>query len=118
MATPSGIHHVNFIVHDLDEAIARFERLLGVKSFETVDHAARGSRVAYCALGESWLVLVSPYDPESIPGRYLAEHGEGIFLLSLSTDKILNPRDGILDWQVEDIGDLYGVQFQRTELKR
>ena len=113
---PSSIHHINFIVRDLDEACARFERKLSLRPFEIVDHAPRGARVARSRIGDSWLVLVAPYDPASVPGRHLEQHGEGFFLLSLGVDELEDPRAGILDWRVEDIGDLHGAQFQLTEL--
>jgi len=128
---PTRIHHVNFVVNDLEEAMARFERALGVDSFELIDYRPRGARVARARIGESWLVLVCPYDPESIPGRYLAEHGEGFFLLSLGYEDIVQqlerveasgidpvdqvPRAGILDWRVADIGDLNGAKMQLTQ---
>jgi methylmalonyl-CoA/ethylmalonyl-CoA epimerase len=115
MVTPTGIHHVNFIVRDLDEAMPRFEKMLGLNPFEVVDHALRGARVARTRLGDSWFVLVAPYDSESVPGQFLAEHGEGFFLLSLASSSVANPRDGILDWKVEDLGELHGAQFQLTE---
>ena len=128
---PTRIHHVNFVVNDLDEAMARFERVLGVDPFQVIDHRPRGARVARTRVGESWLVLVSPYDPASVPGRHLAEHGEGFFLLSLGYEDIVQqierleangidvidqaPRQGILDWRVADIGDLHGAQMQLTD---
>lgn len=112
--TPRRIHHVNFIVRNLDEAIPRFEKQLGLASFEIVDHAPRGANVARSRVGDTWFVLVAPYDNESVPGRYLEKHGEGFFLLSLGVDEIDNPRAGILDWQVEDIGEVCGAQFQLT----
>lgn len=128
---PTRIHHVNFVVHDLEEAMVRFERALGVEPFEIIDYRPRGARIARSRVGESWLVLVSPYDPDSIPGRYLAEHGEGFFLLSLGYEDIVQrlerleadgvdvidqaPRNGILDWRVADIGDLHGAKMQLTQ---
>ncbi len=128
---PTRIHHINFVVHDLEEAMARFERALGVDPFQVVDYQPRGARVARTRVGESWLVLVSPYDPASVPGRYLADHGEGFFLLSLGYEDIVQqlerlesegieaidmaPRDGILDWRVADIGDLHGAKIQLTD---
>ena len=115
MVTPTGIHHVNFIVRDLDEAMPRFEKTLGLAPFEVVDHAPRGARVARSRIGDSWFVLVSPCDPDSVPGRHLEEHGEGFFLLSLRVDEVGNPREGILDWQVEDLGELSGAHFQFTK---
>jgi methylmalonyl-CoA/ethylmalonyl-CoA epimerase len=128
---PTRIHHLNFVVHDLEEAMARFEDALGLDPFEVIDYRQRGARVARTRIGESWLVLVSPYDPASVPGRYLAEHGEGFFLLSLGYEDIVqqlerleasdvelvdhSPRDGILDWRVADIGDLHGAKVQLTD---
>jgi methylmalonyl-CoA/ethylmalonyl-CoA epimerase len=128
---PTRIHHLNFVVHDLEEAMARFEDALGLDPFEVIDYRQRGARVARTRVGESWLVLVSPYDPASVPGRYLAEHGEGFFLLSLGYEDIVqqlgrleasdvelvdqSPRDGILDWRVADIGDLHGAKVQLTD---
>jgi methylmalonyl-CoA/ethylmalonyl-CoA epimerase len=113
--SPSSIHHINFVVHDLDEACARFENLLDLAPFEVVDHAPRGARVARSRIGESWFVLVAPYDASSVPGRYLAEHGEGFFLLSLGVEAIDNPRAGILNWRVADVGEIHGALFQLTE---
>jgi methylmalonyl-CoA/ethylmalonyl-CoA epimerase len=112
--SPSSIHHINFVVRDLDEACARFEHDLNLEPFERVDHAPRGARLARSRIGDSWLVLVAPYDPESVPGRYLEEHGEGFFLLSLAVDKLEDTRAGILDWQVQDIGKIHGALFQLT----
>ena len=129
--SPTRIHHVNFVVHDLEEAMARFERGLGLDPFEIIDHRPRGARVARSRLGESWLVLVSPYDPASVPGRFLADHGEGFFLISLGYEDIVQqleqleasgvdivdqvPRDGIHDWRVADIGDVNGAMMQITQ---
>jgi methylmalonyl-CoA/ethylmalonyl-CoA epimerase len=128
---PTRIHHINFVVHDLEQAMAQFERALGVAPFQVVDYQPRGARVARTRVGESWLVLVSPYDPASVPGRYLADHGEGFFLVSLGYEDIVQqlerlesegiavidmaPRDGILDWRVADIGDLHGAKMQLTD---
>lgn len=124
------IHHVNFIVRDLEAACRDFERRLQIAPFETVDHAPRGAHVARSRVGEAWLVLVAPYDPDSVPGRYLAEHGEGFFLLSIGTSDLESAlerladagaqergdiRDGILDWRVADVGELHGALFQLTQ---
>ena len=128
---PTRIHHINFVVRDLDEAMPRFQQALGLADFEVLEHRPRGAQVARARVGESWLVLVSPYDPESVPGQHLAKHGEGFFLLSIGYDDIVTqlerleasgvqvtdrkPRDGILDWRIADIGELHGVHLQLAE---
>ena len=123
--SPKRIHHINFIVRDLAKATANFERTLGVDPFIVVDHPLRGASAARTRVGECWLVLVCPYDAESVPGRFLAEHGEGFFLLSLGVKDLAQSleqlgtdtkeRAGILDWRVADIGIVHGALMQLTE---
>lgn len=131
MMSPKRIHHINFIVRDLDEAVAQYERTLGVDPFVVVDHPLRGVRAARTRVGECWLVLVCPYNAESVPGRFLAEHGEGFFLLSLGVEDLAQTigqlasdgiectdttaRAGILDWRVADIGKVHGANMQLTD---
>ena len=116
------IHHVNFVVRDLEAACARFEVALGLDPFEIVDgvivQPGVYSRIACSKAGESWIVLVCPHDPASAPGRHLAEHGEGFFLLSIGTDEFPSDsgvRDGIDGWRVADVGEAWGAVLQLTD---
>ncbi|MEM1174303.1 MAG: VOC family protein [Pseudomonadota bacterium] len=124
--TVSRLHHINFVVRDLEAAIHRFENELQLPPFQTVDHAPRGSHIARSRVGETYVVLVCPYDPASVPGRFLDEHGEGFFLLSFGVDDLedslraIDERDqgpvrqGILDWRVADVGSWFGANLQLT----
>lgn len=121
------IHHVNFIVRDLDAAVACYERLLDmpVTSRDRLD--GRGVDIARFKLGETWLVLVQPTQAGTIAARYLQLHGEGFFLLSLEVDNLDREidrlgkgsfdgerRGGLDDWQVIDVraNDTFGAQLQ------
>jgi len=127
-----GVHHVNFLVRDLDAAIERYERLLGV-SIERVDELPeRGVRVARFRAGGTWIALVQPV-AEGEPMRHLERHGEGFFLLSFEVDDVdaaagavrragghltsATPRTGIDGWRVIDLDsqDLGGVIVQLCE---
>ena len=128
---PNRIHHLNFVVRELEEAMGRFERILDVEPFSLVDHAPRGANVARTRVGDSWLVLVCPYEADSVPGRHLARHGEGFFLVSFGVEDLTarleeldaqglgledrSSRAGILDWEVADIGELHGARIQLTQ---
>lgn len=118
MTTIRSVHHVNFIYRDLSAAVARFEALgVGPFVYEVLD--ARGVETARVELGGTWLVLVSPTDADSEPRRFLDEHGEGFFLLSLGVDDLDTalgslaahdppvavgpPRAGLANWRVADI---------------
>lgn len=83
-----SIHHVNFLVRDLDNAIARWRELLDLDCETRESLPQRGVDTARFRVGTTWLVLVQPTDPDSAPGRHLAEHGEGVFLLSFGVDDL------------------------------
>lgn len=134
MASPVSIHHINFIVSDLEDGVEKYSRLLRVGPFEFDDLPERGARTAKVKLGESWLVLVSPARSESVPGKFLQAHGEGFFLLSFGINDLdtaleyyenvgvtppnAKPRSGLMDWRVFDLdteGTL-GAKFHLTEV--
>ena len=116
-----SIHHLNFIVRDLEAAIPTWERLIGSPVARRDELQERGVIAARFHLGESWLVLVQPTREDSVPGRFLAAHGEGFFLLSLGVDSLVDEvkrlgdaafsgpvRAGADGWQVRDL-DLFQV---------
>lgn len=121
------IHHINFLVRDLDQAITAWHTLLG-RAPDSRDHLeARGVDIARYRLGETWLVLVQPVREGTEPARHLAEHGEGFFLISLGVDDLEaetgrlgdasfrgSARDGLDDWRIRDLdpADFGGVQVQ------
>ncbi len=129
----NGIHHINLLVRDLDQAVARYRQLLGIETFEFAELDGRGVRTARFRVGDTWLVLVQPTDPQGVPGRHLQTHGEGLFLLSLGVDSLdkatseINargghftseaPRSGLDDWQVIDLDkeQFFGASLQLCE---
>ena len=117
-----SIHHLNFIVRDLEAAIPAWERRLGLPVAARDELPERGVVAARFRLGDTWLVLVAPTRPDSVPGRFLAEHGEGFFLLSLGVDSLDAERDrlgeaafagpertGADGWRVRDLAPAPGV---------
>ena len=127
------IHHINFIVKDLEKALRRYKVLFGDPVSESESLPQRGVKLARFKVGETWLILVQPVDEESVPGRYLKQHGEGFFLISCQVDDVKKsarlvssegirvldplPRQGLDDWEVMDLSpqDLFGVDFQLVE---
>lgn len=133
MTELNSVHHINFIVADLDAAVLAYQSTLGLGPFEYEDLPERSVLTARVRIGEVWIVLVSPQDKDSVAGRYLEAHGEGFFLLSFGVDdldqamaalahKKLLPNDdsarqGILGWRVTDLDteDRLGVRFHLTQ---
>ncbi|MDP2325181.1 MAG: VOC family protein [Gammaproteobacteria bacterium] len=127
----NGIHHLNFIVRNLDAAVPVWERLLGMPVARRDELTERGVIAARFRLGETWLVLVQPTRADSVPGKFLADHGEGFFLLSLGVNSLADElarlghaaftgpvRTGAEGWQVRDLDRalLAGIQLQLTEV--
>lgn len=111
-----SIHHINILVRDLEAAIPAYEQILGFPVSHRDELPERGVRAARFQVGETWLVLVQPTRSDSVPGRYLMEHGEGFFLLSFEVDSLQvevdalgtrcfdgPTRRGAEDWQVVDL---------------
>ena len=124
------IHHINFIVRDLEAAISSYEEILGMAVTSRDRLEERGVEVARFRLAESWLILVQPVRPGTAPARHLESHGEGFFLMSLEVDSLVaekerlgaqmysgTERSGLDDWRVIDmkIDKTFGAQLQLVE---
>jgi methylmalonyl-CoA/ethylmalonyl-CoA epimerase len=89
------VHHINLLVRNLDAAVAQYRAVLGIDHFEREALPGRGVLTARFRVGETWIVLVQPTDPEGVPARRLARHGEGLFLLSLGVGSLDAARDAV-----------------------
>ena len=132
--SPNSIHHLTLLVRDLDAAVDRFQKAFGFAAPIHEELALRGVRGARFSVGESSLVLVEPIREDSVPGRHLREHGEGVFLVSLGVDNLeaavaavegcgaqmttAGERRGMEGWRIQDLepDDFFGVPFQFTEV--
>jgi len=127
------VHHINFLVKNLEQAVDRYQQLLGVTITERDELPDRGVRIARVLAGETWIVLVQPTGSTGVPAEHLAQHGEGFFLISYQVDDIAaaaakiaatdiapvntGVRQGLDDWQLVDLSaeDLFGVSTQLTQ---
>jgi methylmalonyl-CoA/ethylmalonyl-CoA epimerase len=124
----TGIHHLTFVVRDLDASIARWQALLGPpQALEVL--SGRQVRTARFAAGSTWVVLVQPLGDTGEVARVLAERGEGLLLVSLGVDDLAAAsaavvardialsgprRTGLLGWQLQDLArePFDGIQLQ------
>ncbi len=135
MSVLKCIHHINFIVADLDTAVDAYQRMLGLGPFEYEELEERDVATARVRIGDAWIVLVSPRSNDSAAAHYLEIHGEGFFLMSFGVDNLeqamteltrkgslpadTTARTGVLGWQVADLDteDSLGARFHLTEVK-
>ena len=127
------IHHINFLVRDLDAAVERYKVLLQVDEVIREELPQRSVSTARFRVGDTWIVLIQPHDKNNIPGRHMEKHGEGFFLISYQTDdleaesaragedgiEVLDQvaRQGLYDWLVKDLSsdDMFAVNTQLVE---
>ena len=82
---------INIAVKDLDEAIVKYEALLGVKPAITSDpsqFAFPGITAATFDFDGVRINLLTSAEANNPVGKFLASKGEGLLLISLSSDDI------------------------------
>lgn len=72
---------LSVVVRDLDEAIERFTRLFGLKVHRRGESESFGFKNAILPTGIGHIELLQPTDPDRAVGRFLARHGEGVYLV-------------------------------------
>lgn len=124
MGQVNSIHHINYVVKNLDINVAYFEKLLGCTPI-IEGLKGRNVKTARFPIGDAWIVLVQPLSEEGEVARILAERGEGLFLLSLGVDNLestLNEleqqgvqpdakgqRKGLDTWVIQDLDCPFGL---------
>ena len=111
------IHHLTFVVFDLEQAVARFTRDFGARECLREPLPERGVLTARFLVGGSWFVLVQPVG-EGTPASRLREQGEGLLLVSFQVRDLETTlaefesrgvmplggsRSGVAGWLVQDL---------------
>ena len=83
-----GIKHLAIAVSDCDDALAQYQRFLGVgMDTKPRDLLKGGSREAHSILA-TWIQLCQSLEPDHRFAQFIAEHGEGLHHACLSVDDV------------------------------
>ena len=84
------IDHVGVAVADLDEAIAFYERVYGMRCTHVETNEEQGVREAMMAVGDSGssIQLLAPLSPDSTIGKFLSRSGPGIQQMAYTVEDI------------------------------
>lgn len=72
---------LSIVVRNLDEAVARFTKLFGLKVHKRGESKSFGFKNAILPTGIGHIELMEPTDPAKAVGRFLAKNGEGVYLV-------------------------------------
>ena len=82
------IVELTVVVRDLDAAIERFTGLFGLKVHHRAESKEFGFKNAILPTGIGHIELLQPTDPDKAVGRFLAKHGEGVYLVGFECQDI------------------------------
>lgn len=84
----SRIDHVGIAVEDLEAAVERYRRLLGVEPDHRERVTDQGVEEVLFRLGGSSIQLLGALGPDTPVGRFLARHGPGLHHVGLRVDDL------------------------------
>lgn len=82
------LHHVAYVVHDLDAALALYSKRYGLPVTIRELMPEQGVEALMLGAGEGGVELIAPTDPESGVARYLEKRGEGLHHIALEVDDL------------------------------
>jgi len=82
------IDHIGIATRQLEEGLAVWRDVLGLRVDSTDEIAEQGVRVAMLAVGETHVELLEALTPDSPVGKFLTKRGPGIHHIALEVDDI------------------------------
>lgn len=97
------VDHTAIVVRDMDEALARYERIWGVTPSDRQTVPEQRVEVAFLTFGDTSLELISPLDADSGVARFLERNGESLHHVAFAVDDIRAELTGLIDRGIQVI---------------
>lgn len=81
---PEYIEHIGIAVKNLDEAIAYYENVLGLKCYAVEEVKDQKVKTAFFKVGQTKIELLETTDPEGPVGKFIEKRGEGVHHIAFS----------------------------------
>jgi len=82
------INHIGIAVNNIDEFMALYRDVLGLKYAGEEIVEDQKVKVAFFDIGESRIELLEPTSPESPIAKFIEKRGEGMHHLAVSSDNV------------------------------
>jgi methylmalonyl-CoA/ethylmalonyl-CoA epimerase len=96
---PNFIEHIGIAVKSLDEGIAYYEKVLGLKCYSIEEVKEQKVKTAFFKVGQTKLELLEATSEDSPIAKFIAKKGEGVHHVAFAVDDL----QGKLN-QVEEAG--------------
>lgn len=80
------IDHVAIAVKNLDDAVASFDKLFGLKPSKIEEIPDQGVKAALIHIGDTELEFIQPINPDTGVAKFLENKGEGIHHICIEVD--------------------------------
>lgn len=85
---PTHIEHIGIAVKDLQESIAYYENVLGLKCYAIEEVADQKVKTAFFMIGQTKIELLESTNPEGPIGKFIEKKGEGIHHIAFAVENI------------------------------
>ena len=82
------IDHLVVAVEDVEEAAALYTDVYGLAASEVQDLSHLGLKAINIELGNAYIELAQPTNPDGPVGKFLADKGEGLYLIAVQVDDL------------------------------
>jgi methylmalonyl-CoA/ethylmalonyl-CoA epimerase len=82
------IEHIGIAVKSLEESIAYYEGVLGLKCYSIEEVKEQRVKTAFFMVGQTKIELLESTDPEGPVGRFLEKKGEGVHHIAYATTEL------------------------------
>jgi methylmalonyl-CoA/ethylmalonyl-CoA epimerase len=82
------IDHIAIAVSSMQDALSNFERLYGITAEHTEEIASDKVSEAMLPIGNTYLQLLEPSDPESTVAKFIEKRGQGLHHIAIRVDDL------------------------------
>jgi methylmalonyl-CoA/ethylmalonyl-CoA epimerase len=82
------VEHIGIAVRSLQEAIPKYEQLLGSPCYKTEEVASEQVRTAFFRQGETKIELLESMQPDGVIAQFIEKRGEGLHHIAFAVSDI------------------------------
>ncbi|HNZ72165.1 MAG TPA: methylmalonyl-CoA epimerase [Prolixibacteraceae bacterium] len=82
------IEHIGIAVSNLDEAIAYYEKVLGLSCYAIEEVTDQKVKTAFFKVGETKIELLESTDPEGPIGKFIEKKGQGVHHIAFAVSEV------------------------------